>query len=378
MAQLKDTIVDGDLTVTGELTFNDFNGNLEQRNYKITEWGSAPSDEEYPSAKLVKDTIDNLGLEGGSGGVGGGDGGPKKEVIIGLYSYHNEGAYDFSWEYLTTKNELDEYENYINFIIEVTDKRKTIVFLDGTYNVPSDMQLPIEDPMFGKVAFPLIDIKGFNTEIVLNYGATGTFCSGFGAYFNENLVISGLTIDCNNSALAGFNLMSLRSSNIEIRNVTVKNANAIGIGVGASNSVISNCQCIDCGIPASGEDAGGIILSGVYNDVGQKYSVIENCTVKGGSFAGIGILGSSNCKIVNCNAEDVGKIGIGVIGGENNIVVNSTVSRNQPANPQNNEFGLLLSETTKCLVSNNIINDGYIVEDTTTNCLVENNIGNTL
>ena len=43
------------------------NNNSTNTGTRVTEWSDTPLDTNYPSEKLVKDTIDNLQLTGGSG-----------------------------------------------------------------------------------------------------------------------------------------------------------------------------------------------------------------------------------------------------------------------------------------------------------------------
>ena len=383
MAKLGDTIIDGDLLVTGEFTSNSLDTNFELLSNKITEWGPSPSDGEYPSAKLVKDTINNLNLEGG----GGGGGGPTTEKIIGLFNEHPEDSYDVSWEHLTSKTD-GAYNNWMVFLGECRDDNKRVVFLHGEYSVPSDMYFTMDSG--GPILMPFMDIRGtrpnlgvtsgslnYDVSVIkLNYSEGGSFCTDL-YRTGISAQISDIVIDCGNKAFFGIAVTgSYNSASIE--RVQVLRANAVGILVGHTNSIVKNCYCIDCGVPLAGDQAAGIALVGDFNSSKASASVIEGCRVEGGSFAGIGLLEADYCKIVNCHVENFGKIGIGVIGGNNNIVTNNTVVRSQFANPQNNEFGILLNETNKGIVSNNIVDDGYIVENNSSDCLVENNIGDVL
>lgn len=66
------------------------------------------------------------------------------------------------------------------------------------------------------------------------------------------------------------------------------------------------------------------------------------------------------------------------IGGERNIFANNTIIRDTQADPQAGEFGILLNETDRAIVTGNIVENGHIMDNNSNDCLVENNIGDVL
>ena len=59
------------------------NNNSTNTGTRVTEWSDTPLDTNYPSEKLVKDTIDNLDLTGGGSSVD----------ITKIYNESDEGKY---------------------------------------------------------------------------------------------------------------------------------------------------------------------------------------------------------------------------------------------------------------------------------------------
>ncbi len=164
-----------------------------------------------------------------------------------------------------------------------------------------------------------------------------------------------------------------------LENVIVEDMTGVGILCSgkSSNIMIKNCKAINCGSAYAGQQASGIAVTETDSNVPSNI-VIDSCTVIGGAYAGIGIVNAEDCKVVNCHVEDYGKIGAGAIGGKRNIFANNTIIRDTQANPQSGEFGLLLNETDRAIVTGNIVENAHIMDNDSDDCVIENNIGDVL
>ena len=169
------------------------------------------------------------------------------------------------------------------------------------------------------------------------------------------------------------------SSGSVVENVIVEDMIAVGILASrdAKNVTFRNCTTINCGSALAGQQASGIAVTETNSNVPSNI-VIDSCTVIGGAYAGIGLVGAEDCKVVNCHVEDYGAIGAGAIGGKRNIFANNTIIRDTQANPQSGEFGLLLNETDRAIVTGNIVENAHIMDNDSDDCVIENNIGDVL
>lgn len=133
---------------------------------------------------------------------------------------------------------------------------------------------------------------------------------------------------------------------------------------------------INCGNYTHAQDmAVGIAVAASTPAEKCENVVIDGCHVIGSGYGGIGVLNTKNCVITNCVVDDCDKIGIGVIGSLNTIVTNNIVIRTTQGNPQAGEFGILLNDDNKTIVTNNILENAHIVRNNSSNNIVENNIG---
>ena len=309
----------------------------------------------------------------GADGAKGADG----VVVIGSASQVSAGLADESWEEITADNEA-----WISFWEAVRLFQFSVRFLKGEYEIPTNIYFGENSD--GPFAIPCgvakIEGAGEDTVIKVGYPAGGTAFLSATKYDGSNHApchISNLKIV--NTGMTTFGVVTEveGSSGSVVENVIVEDMIAVGILASwdVKNVTFRNCTAINCGRSFAGEEAAGIAVLEVDNRTPSNIK-IDGCTVIGGAYAGIGMINAVDCKVVNCHVEGYGKIGAGAIGGIRNIFANNTIIRSIQANPQSGEFGLLLNETDRAIVTGNIVENAHIMMDNYSNdCVIENNIG---
>ena len=334
----------------------------------VTAWTS-PKNDEVPSASLVRNSLNTLEAYF-----------VKDVVIIGSASHVSAGLAGESWEEITADNEA-----WASFWGGVHMFGISVRFLRGEYEIPTNIYFGENSD--GRFAIPCgvatkIEGAGEDTVFKVGYPAGGTAFLSVTNHAGSNPApchISNLKIVNTGATTFGVVTETEGSSGSVVENVIVEDM--IGAGILASwdvkNVTFRNCTTINCGSAFAGQQAVGIGVTSVDNWPPSNIK-IDGCTVIGGAYAGIGLVGAEDCKVVNCHVEDYGKIGAGAMGGKRNIFANNTIIRDTQANPQSGEFGLLLNETDRAIVTGNIVENAHIMDNDSVDCLIENNIGDVL
>jgi hypothetical protein len=337
----------------------------------VTAWTS-PKNDEVPSASLVHNSLNTLEAYF-----------VKDVVIIGSASHVSAGLAGESWEEITADNEA-----WISFWAGVLLLETSVRFLKGEYEIPTNIYFGENGD--GRFAIPCgvakIEGAGEDTVIKVGYPAGGTaFLSATKHDGSKSAPchISNLKIVNTGTTTFGIVFPSSISGEVAssvVENVIIEDMVAVGIACSTNNKEITirNCTLRNCGSASAGQNASGIAVATSGGGDAPSNIVIDGCTVIGGAYAGIGLVGAEDCKVVNCHVEDYGAIGAGAIGGERNIFANNTIIRDTQANPQSGEFGLLLNETDRAIVTGNIVENAHIMNNDSDDCVIENNIGDVL
>ncbi len=337
----------------------------------VTTWNS-PKGDEVPSALLVYNSLD---------GGGGGEGVKwrKGVVVIGSASQVSDGLADWSWEEITADNEA-----WDDFWTTVRISGASVRFLKGEYEIPTNIYFGENSD--GRFAIPCggvakIEGAGEDTVLKVGYPAGGTAFLSVTNHYSAPSTIRNLKIV--NTGMTTFGIVFPISGEVAssvVENVIIEDMVAVGVACSTDNKEITirNCTLRNCGSAFAGENASGIAVATSGGGDAPSNIVIDGCTVVGGAYAGIGLVGAEDCKVVNCHVEDYGKIGAGAIGGKRNIFANNTIIRDTQANPQSGEFGLLLNETDRAIVTGNIVENAHIMDNDSDDCVIENNIGDVL
>jgi hypothetical protein len=330
----------------------------------VTTWDTYLKGDEVPSALLVYNSLD---------GGGGGEGVKWRNMVIGGDDWYTAGLADWSWEEITADNEA-----WIYFWEWARTYGAYVRFLKGEYEIPTNIYFGENSD--GRFAIPCggvakIEGAGEDTVIKVGYPAGGTAFLSVTNHDGEKSApchISNLKIVNTGTTALGVVAVGEDSSGSVVENVIVEDMIAVGILASwdVKNVTFRNCTTINCGSAFAGENASGIAVADAPSNI-----VIDGCTVIGGAYAGIGIVNAKDCKVVNCHVEGYGKIGAGAMGGKRNIFANNTIIRDTQAPPQSDEFGLLLNETDRAIVTGNIVENAHIVCNISDDCVIENNIG---
>ena len=266
---------------------------------KVTEWSDTPSDENYPSEKLVKDTIDNLGTSSEDSGL------VDKNTSAMVYYVKENGGSDDN-DGLTKNTAFKTVEKAFDMIpafykndyrIIVVGDYSASVNVGGKFACKAGLEITIGSETLSPIkfsgGFKATNFQGaglYGGNIIYGLRFTSCYFLGTGLeLYNSSLV--GLNLCFFDTEDTGKNALGLYSTKAELNTVvfTCKEGNDDAIKVKNASSLNLNSCSFDGGrfLAINGETNSIIMFSGTENEIVNQdvdvYNDDKTCTTNFGT-----------------------------------------------------------------------------------------------